>query len=216
MSAESGLKTFRDTNGLWEGYDVMDIASPMGFEKNPELVLEFYNHRRKQLKEVKPNQGHINLKQLEQYYDVNIVTQNVDNLHERAGSSDILHLHGELNKVRSLVDKNIIFDWTEDLFLGDVDSNGNQLRPHIVWFGEDVSLFDKAIKITEKADILVIIGTSMQVYPAANLIHYIKDNTPVYFIDPKPNISNTNNKNLTIIPKTAIEGTTELIKLLTD
>ena len=165
MSAESGLKTFRDANGLWEGHDVMQVASPQGFARNPELVLEFYNQRRRQLLEVSPNKGHLALAQLEQAFDVSIVTQNIDNLHEQAGSSHVVHLHGELFKVRSTVNENHVLDWKKDLVLGDTDKNGHQLRPHIVWFGEMVPMLETAAHITQQADILIIVGTSMQVYP---------------------------------------------------
>lgn len=216
MSAESGINTFRDADGLWEGHDIMEVASPIGFQKNPNLVFDFYNQRRRQLKEVKPNNGHLNLKRLEAFFNVEIITQNVDDLHERAGSSKITHLHGELIKARSVVDENNVVTWTEDLNLGDVTNNGDQLRPHIVWFGEAVPMLDKAIEITQKADILVIIGTSMQVYPAASLIHYIKPATPIYFIDPKPSVSKNDFNNLTIIKEGAVAGTEQLISLLTD
>ncbi len=214
ISAESGLKTFRDENGLWEGHDIMKVASPEGYAKNPELVLDFYNQRRKQLKHVKPNEAHLTLKKLEKYYDVSIITQNVDNLHEKANSSKVLHLHGELTKVRSTKNNNLIYDWFDDLILGDLCELGSQLRPHIVWFGEAVPMLEVAIEITQKADILVIIGTSMQVYPAASLVHYCKSEIPIYFIDPKPMISESAFENLTILSKTAVEGTKELMKLL--
>ena len=206
ISAESGLKTFRDANGLWEGHDVMEVASPQGFTKNPELVLEFYNQRRRQLKEVQPNAGHLALAQLETHFDVHIITQNVDNLHEKAGSSKVLHLHGELLKVRSTENENHVMAWTEDLVLGDLDENGHQLRPHIVWFGEMVPMLEPAIGITSKADILIIVGTSMQVYPAASLVNYTPAGTPIYFIDPRPNISPSAFPDLTIIPDTAANG----------
>ena len=186
MSAESGISTFRDSNGLWENHDIMEVASPEGWRNNPSLVLDFYNKRRAQLKEVKPNRGHEILAELEKNFDVQIITQNVDNLHEKAGSTNILHLHGELTKVRSIANENYILDWTEDLNLGDADKNGNQLRPHIVWFGEAVPAIDDAIPMMEEADIVIIIGTSLQVYPAAGLMHYAKPHIPVYYIDPKP------------------------------
>jgi NAD-dependent deacetylase len=214
MSAESGLKTFRDENGLWEGNDVMQVASPEGFAKNPDLVLEFYNQRRRQLLDVAPNQGHLALARLEQTFDVSIVTQNVDNLHEQAGSSHVVHLHGELFKVRSTRNENYILDWTGDLVLGDSDENGHQLRPHIVWFGEMVPMLETAAQITQQAEILIIVGTSMQVYPAASLIHYAPSNTPIYFIDPRPNIRASDFENLTIIPKTAAEGVPTLVEHL--
>jgi len=186
MSAESGISTFRDSNGLWENHDIMEVASPEGWHKNPSLVLDFYNKRRTQLKEVKPNRGHEILAELESNFDVQIITQNVDNLHEKAGSSNILHLHGELTKVRSVANENYILDWTEDLLLGETDDKGNQLRPHIVWFGEAVPAIDEAIPMMEIADIVIIIGTSLQVYPAAGLMHYTKATIPVYYIDPNP------------------------------
>ena len=214
MSAESGLKTFRDENGLWEGHDVMQVASPQGFAQNPELVLEFYNQRRRQLLDVSPNKGHLALAELEQGFDVSIVTQNVDNLHEKAGSSHVVHLHGELFKVRSTVNENHVLDWEKDLILGDTDDHGHQLRPHIVWFGEMVPMLETAAQITQQAEILIIIGTSMQVYPAASLIHYAPDETPIYFVDPKPNIRSTDFNNLTVIPKTAAEGVPELVEQL--
>lgn len=188
MRAESGLNTFRDANGLWEEYNVMDVATPEAFERDPKLVLEFYNQRRRQLLNSHPNKGHHNLKELEKYFNIHIITQNVDDLHEKAESSNVLHLHGELRKVRSIVNKDIILNWSKDLHLGDFDSVGNQLRPHIVWFGEEVPMMDTAIEIVRQADILVIIGTSMQVYPAASLVDFIKRNIPVYFIDPNPSI----------------------------
>lgn len=214
ISAESGIQTFRDADGLWEGYDVMKVASPRGFAKNPALVLDFYNQRRKQLLEVAPNKAHFNLVELEKNYDVEIITQNIDNLHERAGSKKVTHLHGELLKVRSTVDETIVLDWEKDLILGDLCKKKSQLRPHIVWFGEMVPMLEKAIEITEKADILVIIGTSMQVYPAASLVDFIKPKTPIYFIDPKPFVSKNAFLNLTIIDHVASTGTEELKKIL--
>ena len=206
ISAESGIKTFRDAYGLWEGHNVMDVASPQGWNRNTALVLDFYNQRRRQLHEVKPNLGHIVLAELENEFDVHIITQNVDNLHEQAGSSKVLHLHGELLKVRSTVDETYILEWKSDLNLGDVDENGNQLRPHIVWFGEAVPALDDAIAITQNADYLVIIGTSMQVYPAAGLLHYSNKNVPVFYIDPKPATIYDLENPLEIIPMNATEG----------
>ena len=214
VSAESGIKTFRDAGGLWEGHDVMEVASPEGWYNNAALVLDFYNQRRKQLLEVKPNRAHELLAELEENYHVEIITQNVDDLHERSGSSNVLHLHGELLKVRSTSHENLVYDWTKDLNFGDTCENGSQLRPHIVWFGEAVPLLDQAIEITKNADILLIIGTSMQVYPAASLIHYIKSHTPVYFIDPKPNISKNSYINLNVISEKASVGVEKFLKLL--
>ena len=212
ISAESGIKTFRDADGLWEGHDVMEVASPQGFAANPELVLDFYNQRRRQLFEVEPNSAHRDLAALETNYKVTIVTQNVDDLHERGGSSNIIHLHGELLKIRSTVNEHDIREHKTDLLLGDLCEKGHQLRPHIVWFGEAVPMIDKAVSICETADILVIIGTSMQVYPAASLMHYVPENTPTYFIDPKPAIESS--KNLTVIAKPATQGLKELMVLL--
>jgi NAD-dependent deacetylase len=206
ISAESGIKTFRDADGLWEGHDVMEVASPEGFRKNPKLVLEFYNQRRRQLHTVKPNLGHETLVALERDFDVHIITQNVDNLHEQAGSTKVLHLHGELFKARSTQNENHILDWKTDLNWGDCDANGNQLRPHIVWFGEAVPAIEEAATITQQADYLAIIGTSMQVYPAAGLLHYTKPNVPVYYIDPKPATIYDLVNPLEIITKTATEG----------
>lgn len=212
MSAESGLKTFRDSDGLWEGHDVSEVATPEGFNKNPELVLEFYNQRRRQLLEVTPNSGHIDLAQLETDFKVSIITQNVDDLHERAGSNDIIHLHGELLKVRSTFDEVDIKPWKTDLVLGDTCKRGYQLRPHIVWFGEAVPMIEKAIDVCMTADILVIIGTSMQVYPAASLIHYTPENIPTYFIDPKPAVESK--QNLSIISESATKGVKKFIELV--
>ena len=204
ISAESGLKTFRDSDGLWEGHDVIEVASPLGFKNNPELVLDFYNQRRKQLLEVMPNEAHLALAELEKKYKVSIVTQNVDDLHERAGSTSILHLHGELLKVRSTYNEKDIQYWSKDLFVGDLCKNGFQLRPDIVWFGEDVPLIPKAIEICENADILMIIGTSMQVYPAASLINFIPPNTKIFYIDPNPAV--ILHPNLTVIEEKATTG----------
>jgi len=212
MSADSGIKTFRDAGGLWEGHDVMEVASPQGFRSNPALVLDFYNQRRQQLKEVLPNEGHTSLVQLETYFDVNIITQNVDDLHERAGSSNVLHLHGELLKVRSTKYEHEIYEWQKDLFIGDTCSKGHQLRPHIVWFGEEVPLLEEAAAITSIANIIIIIGTSLQVYPAAGLMYYAAPETPIYFIDPKPTISKSPEWDLHIIPKSAAIGVPILVQ----
>ncbi len=202
ISAESGIKTFRDSDGLWEGHDVMEVATPEGFAKNPALVLDFYNQRRAQLKEVTPNLGHLILTELEKEFDVYIITQNVDDLHERAGSTKVLHLHGELLKVRSSRFENEIYPWTDDLHLGDVDARGHQLRPHIVWFGEAVPALEEAIAITETADYFAVIGTSLQVYPAAGLISYTPAKTPLFYIDPHPiSIPNLRNPLVTIAEK---------------
>lgn len=184
ISAESGIKTFRDSNGLWENHRVEDVASPQGFAKNPKLVLDFYNARRRQLKDVQPNAAHILLAKLEDYFDVHIITQNVDDLHERGGSTKIIHLHGELRKARSVNNETEILDWEEDINLGDLHSNGSQLRPHIVWFGEMVPQMDRAIEIASTADLFLVIGTSLQVYPAASITHYVPEHCEVFVIDP--------------------------------
>ncbi|RZS93507.1 SIR2 family NAD-dependent protein deacylase [Aquimarina brevivitae] len=189
ISAESGINTFRGDDGLWEGHDIMEVASPIGWEKNPALVLDFYNKRRAQLLTVTPNKAHHALKELEDQFEVTIITQNVDDLHERAGSSKVIHLHGELLKVRSQFDEDLILDWKTDLCIGDYCEHNSQLRPHIVWFGEQVPMMERAMEITSEADILMIIGTSMQVYPAASLVQYAAHGTPMYFIDPNPAIA---------------------------
>ncbi len=186
MSAESGISTFRDSNGLWQNHRIEEVASPEAWQKNPAMVLEFYNQRRKQLFEVEPNEGHKALAKLESAYHVQIITQNVDDLHERAGSTQVIHLHGELKKARSTVDPNLIYTLNHwELKLGDTCEKGSQLRPHIVWFGEAVPFMDKAVSIAKTADIFMVVGTSMVVYPAAGLIHYVPRNIPKYYIDPK-------------------------------
>lgn len=211
ISAESGIKTFRDSGGLWEGYDVMEVATPEGFRKNPALVLEFYNMRRKQALDAQPNAGHLALVELEKKYQVNIVTQNVDNLHEKAGSSHILHLHGELFKSRSTTKPSLVFEmqgW--ELKLGDLCPLGSQLRPHIVWFGEAVPAMDEAIQIVRNADVLIIVGTSMQVYPAAGLIDYAPSGIPVYVVDPNlPDVSSR--PHLHLIAEPASNGLTKVV-----
>ncbi|PWA05826.1 SIR2 family NAD-dependent protein deacylase [Flavobacterium psychrotolerans] len=214
ISAESGIKTFRDSDGLWEGYNVMDVATPEGWLKNPEMVLDFYNQRRRQLHEVQPNLGHQILAELENDFDIHIITQNVDNLHEKAGSSNVLHLHGELLKVRSSINNSPILNWKTDLNLGDLDNEGNQLRPHIVWFGEDVPALEEALQITQQADIFVVIGTSLQVYPAAGLMEFTNPEIPVFYIDPKPiKIPNLRNP-VEVIPEVASKGMLILKKKL--
>ncbi len=184
ISQESGISTFRDANGLWENHDIMEVASIQGWHKNPALVLDFYNQRRRQLAEVKPNDAHNIIAQLENQFEVIVITQNVDDLHERAGSSKVIHLHGELYKACSEGNKNLVLDWKEDINLGDLAEDGSQLRPFIVWFGEDVPLLDLAADMVYDADILIVIGTSLQVYPAANLIHFAHNAKKKYIIDP--------------------------------
>ena len=212
ISAESGIKTFRDANGLWEGHDVMSVASPEGFAKNPELVLEFYNQRRRQLLEVSPNKAHYDLANLENDYDVTIITQNVDDLHERAGSTNVVHLHGELLKSRNVNSDQTIYDCKTDIKIGDVDNNGVQLRPHIVWFGEDVPLIDEAIDICQTAHFLLIVGTSLQVYPAAGLMNFVPKFTPKYYIDKNP--TETNDISVITITEPATVGVKKAIDMI--
>ncbi|RAV27858.1 SIR2 family NAD-dependent protein deacylase [Sinomicrobium soli] len=211
ISAESGISTFRDANGLWEGHDVMEVASPEGFRKNPALVLDFYNKRRKQLLEVSPNRAHHDLAALQEEYQVCIITQNVDDLHERAGSRHVIHLHGELLKARSTFDGDLVYDWRKDILPGDFCEHLHQLRPHIVWFGEDVPMIPAAIAEISQADIVMVIGTSMQVYPAAGLIGYAPGGIPVYFIDPAPNIDTRSFPGLIVIPEKATTGVARAI-----
>lgn len=215
MSAESGLSTFRDSGGLWDRYKIDDVATPDGWRKDSELVLEFYNKRRKQLLEVEPNEGHITLAQLENNFTVHIITQNIDNLHERAGSTNILHLHGELMKARSTGEDHAVYELNDnhlEIHMGDKCPKGSQLRPHIVWFGEEVFEIDNAKLITEKADVFVIIGTSLQVYPAAGLLNFVRPGVPVYLID--PNQVQNLPSNVTIIQKGGSEGVKLLSTLL--
>lgn len=211
ISAESGISTFRDANGLWENHDIMEVASIEGYLKNPELVQEFYNQRRQQLFEVEPNAAHLFLKELESDFDVSIITQNVDDLHERANSSKVIHLHGELRKARSEKNENLIIEWNKNINLGDLAEDGNQLRPHIVWFGEMVPEIENAIDEVLTADILIIIGTSMQVYPAASLKDYAKSNVPVVYIDPSETFVDSS---ITHIKKKATESIEELKTIL--
>lgn len=210
ISAESGISTFRDSDGLWENFDIQKVASPEGWHENPELVLDFYNQRRRKLSEVQPNSAHIYLKELEKNYEVTVITQNVDDLHERAGSSNVIHLHGELLKSRSENDDSLIYDCPGDINLGDRAEDGAQLRPHIVWFGEMVPMLDKAVEVVEDCDIMLVIGTSLMVYPAASLIHYQSFDKPIYLIDPDRMIVVPKFPNLTVIQKTATEGVKDL------
>lgn len=215
MSAESGISTFRDTGGLWEQYRVEDVATPEGFAANPSLVLEFYNQRRKDALKAHPNAGHIGLAQMEKEYLVSIVTQNVDDLHERAGSTNVLHLHGELMKVRSVKNPSKIYTLPPEkpeIHLGDLAEDGSQLRPHIVWFGEAVPMIEQAAETVSRADVLVIIGTSLNVYPAAGLLNYAPKGIPIYLID--PNEVKTYRSDIHFITKGASEGVKELRELL--
>jgi NAD-dependent deacetylase len=185
ISAESGIQTFRDADGLWHNHKVEDVASPEGWRKNREVVLEFYNERRRKLKEVEPNQAHQLVKQLEEHFEVQIITQNIDDLHERAGSTNILHIHGELNKMCSSLNRKLVYDCFDDIKIGDKAADDSQLRPDIVWFGEDVPLYPVAIEMVKQADIFMVIGTSLQVYPAANLLSFIKNDAQLIIINPE-------------------------------
>jgi NAD-dependent deacetylase len=213
VSAESGIKTFRDSNGLWEEYDIYEVASPQGWQKNPALVLEFYNLRRKDVSTAQPNAAHLGLAQLQDKYDVRIITQNIDDLHERAGSQHVLHLHGQIFQMRSVLDEERIYPITEDIKLGDLAADGGQLRPHIVWFGEAVPMIEVALKEVLQADIFVVVGTSLNVYPAAGLLDYVGPNVPKYVIDKSiPAVSNI--QELHCIEKPATEGVAELMRIL--
>ncbi|MDR0347971.1 MAG: NAD-dependent deacylase [Tannerella sp.] len=215
MSAESGISTFRDSNGLWNNYRVEDVATPEAFISNPQLVLDFYNQRRRDLLKAVPNKGHSGLVDLESFYDVQIITQNVDDLHERAGSSSVLHLHGELMKSCSVADLDTTYDISPenpDMHPGDQDPYGNPLRPFIVWFGEAVPMIEPAIQMVESSDIFVIIGTSLNVYPAAGLLNYVRRGLPVFLIDPKPVL--TCRTDLRVIQAGASEGVKQLKELL--
>ena len=214
ISAESGLKTFRDSDGLWEGYEVTEVATPRGWRKNPQLVLDFYNQRRKDVADAKPNAAHYGLAQLENFFDVTIITQNIDDLHERAGSTNVLHLHGEIFKMRSEWDETLIDEIRGDIKIGDVAADGAQLRPYIVWFEEPVPKMEEAVPLVYAADIFVVAGTSLVVYPAAGLINYVALETPKFIIDKKIPYTSPM-RNLTLIEKPATEGVAELMKILT-
>lgn len=214
ISAESGITTFRDAGGLWENYPVMDVASADGFARNPALIHQFYNNRRKQLVKCEPNAAHKALVELEKWYDVYVITQNVDNLHEKAGSSKVLHLHGELMKVRSIPHPDRIYTLDEEHLETTVDSRdkyGDPVRPHIVFFQEAVPNIERAIEWASEADIFVVIGTSLAVYPAASLLHYVRPGIPVYYIDPNPAHVPSN---VTVIPEIASAGMRDLVKIL--
>ncbi len=214
MSAESGLKTFRDSGGLWEGYEVQDVATPEAWQRNPQLVLRFYNERRRDLLQAKPNAGHLALAELESKFRVTVITQNVDDLHERAGSTNVLHLHGELKKARSSVDPKLVYDIKgSELTLGERCEKGSQLRPHIVWFGEAVPLIEEAVIITQSAEVFAVIGTSLAVYPAAGLLDYVGQNVPIYLIDPHiPD--HARRTNVEAFAEPASTGVPKLAKLL--
>jgi NAD-dependent deacetylase len=216
ISAESGIKTFRDADGLWEGHDVMEVATPEGWARNRELVLKFYNDRRRQLLDVQPNAAHKAIVELEKAHNVVVITQNVDDLHERAGSSRVVHLHGELRKARSTADPSLIYEWDKDINIGDKCAKGAQLRPHIVWFHEDVPMLQTAAELTSVADIVLVIGSSMQVYPAAGLVSYAPSRADIYYIDPKPALNYALNlrKNLTVIAEKATLGVPQVVEKL--
>lgn len=209
ISAESGLQTFRDSDGLWEGYNVAEVATPRAWYKNPSLVLDFYNMRRRNVKDAVPNAAHYALAELELYYDVHIVTQNIDDLHERAGSTNVLHLHGEIFKMRSELNEELVYPITDDILIGDLAQDGGQLRPHIVWFGEAVPMIDQAIPIMQQADVFVLIGTSLAVYPAAGLVDYLPDSISKYVVDKSiPSVGRY--KNIIPIEKPATLGVADL------
>jgi NAD-dependent deacetylase len=212
ISAESGLKTFRDSDGLWEGYAIEDVATPGAWYKSPQRVLEFYNERRRNVAAAEPNAAHFGLASLESLFDVQIITQNIDDLHERAGSTKILHLHGEIFKMRSELNETPVFDIRGDIFLGDRAPDGGQFRPHIVWFGEAVPMIEPAIELTREADIFLVVGTSLVVYPAASLLEFAAPDVPVYIID-KVIPQTCYRKGITAIEKPATEGVAELIQL---
>ncbi len=213
ISAESGLKTFRDSDGLWNGYDVYAVASPGGWKKDPKLVLDFYNDRRRDVAAAQPNAAHIGLAEMENDFDVTIITQNIDDLHERAGSTKVLHLHGEIFLMRSVTDTSKVYEIRIDIQLGDLAPDGTQLRPHIVWFEEEVPMIEKAVRLMNDCDYFVVVGTSLQVYPAASLLQYAPPFLPKFIIDKKiPVIEN--NPNITFIEKPATEGVATLRKLL--
>lgn len=212
MSSESGIRTFRDSGGLWEEYNVADVATPEAWYTNRDLVLRFYNERRRQLKEVRPNKGHTGLAALENHFDVEIITQNIDNLHERAGSTKVLHLHGDLTKARSTEDPSLIYNiGYKDINPGDYCEAGSQLRPHVVWFGEEVPMMEEAISITGRADIFVVIGSSMNVYPAAGLLDYVPPKAAIFVIDPAE-VAVPLTRNVQVIKEKATVG----VSLLTD
>ncbi len=213
ISAESGLKTFRDSDGLWMGYDVYEVASPQGWDKDPQLVLDFYNARRKDVAAALPNAAHLGLASLEKDFDVTIITQNIDDLHERAGSTKVLHLHGEIFKMRSVADENSFFEIRGDINLGDKALDGAQLRPHIVWFGEAVPMIEKAAATLQDCDYFVVVGTSLQVYPAASLLYYAPPYLPKFIIDKKIPLTEKQD-NLHIIEMPATAGVEELKRIL--
>lgn len=213
ISAESGLKTFRDSDGLWEGYDVMEVATFSAWKRNPALLLDFYNMRRKNVTEAEPNAAHFGVAEFQKDFDTTVITQNIDDLHERGGSEHVIHLHGEIFKMRSENDESLIYDIRNDIHIGDLAKDGSQLRPHIVWFEEAVPMMEKAIEITAAADLFVVIGTSMAVYPAAGLLNYVKPSIPVFILDKKLPVNSTF-WNFTVFEKPATEGIEILTQIL--
>lgn len=213
ISAESGLKTFRDSDGLWEGYNIEEVATPRAWKRDPQLVLDFYNMRRRNVLEAAPNMAHTVLAELEDHFDVQIITQNIDDLHERAGSSNVLHLHGEIFKMRSEHNEGLVYPIRQDIKLGDTAGDGHQLRPHIVWFEEPVPMIAQAIPVMRTADIFILVGTSLVVYPAAGLVDYVKDEVPKYVVDKRiPSVGRYSN--VIAIEKPATEGMNDLKKIL--
>ena len=214
ISAESGLKTFRDSDGLWMGYNVYEVATPEGYKKNPKLVLDFYNSRRREVAAALPNAAHKGIAELQNYYSVTVITQNIDDLHERAGSKHVLHLHGEIFKMRGERDQHTLYDITGDIHVGDMAPDKTQFRPHVVWFNEPVPMIEKASDIMSEADIFILAGTSLQVYPAAGLIDYLPAHVPKYIIDIHPPYIRPHH-NFYVIKKSATEGVAELVNILT-
>ena len=216
ISAESGIRTFRDTGGLWEGYKIEDVATPEAWRKNPQMVLDFYNERRRQLLTVEPNIAHYAIASLDDHFDTIVITQNVDDLHERAGSKNIIHLHGELLKARSSIYEHLVYDCRDDIKLGDLCANRAQLRPHIVWFGEMVPMLENAVMEITDADHILVVGSSMQVYPAAGLVGYAPSGAHIYYIDPKPSLNYelSRRSGLEVIAKAATVGVPEIVKRL--
>lgn len=212
MSAESGIQTFRDGNGLWNNFRIEEVATPLAWHTNPSLVLEFYNGRRKNILDAKPNEAHFEIAKLEDVFDINIITQNIDDLHERAGSSNVLHLHGEIFKMRSETDSSLVYPIRNDMQLGDRAEDGEQLRPHIVWFGEEVPLMEPAIQIAMQAEVFIVIGSSLVVYPAASLLNYVPSHVQVIVIDKR--LPEIGSRQVTYIEEAATEGVTKLRRML--
>lgn len=214
VSADSGVETFRDANGLWAKHRVEDVCTPEALDINPKLVLEFYNERRRQLSNIEPNAGHLAIAEFEEYFDVDVITQNVDNLHERGGSTRVLHLHGELLKCRSMKDPTYVREITGDIHIGDLCPKGGQLRPHIVFFGEPVPEIERAVEIISKAEIVIVVGTSLAVYPAASLIYNAPENADIYVVD--PSVVEVNSRKICYIRERSVTGLPKLLKVLVE